>query len=471
MKKRFFMAWMLLVVATLSVWSQQAKYVFYFIGDGMGVNQVNGTEAYRAELEGRIGITPLLFTQFPYATMATTYSANSKITDSAASGTALATGYKTNNGTLGLLPDQKTVVNSIAVKAQQAGARVGIATSVSIDHATPAAFYAHVPSRNSSYEIGQQLISTGFDFYAGSDFVRPTNRKAPEEGTLYEQSKKAGYTIVRSYKEYQRKARKANKIILFQSEEASKRDRGSIPYAIDREKGDLSLTEITRAGINFLSKELSKGFFLMVEGGKIDYAGHANDAATTFAEVEDFDNAIRVAYEFYEQHPDETLIVVTADHETGGIVLGTGKYDLNLQALKYQRMSVNKLSAKLNELRKKTNNKVTWEMAQQLLGEHFGLGNPLKLNKQQESRLRKAYDDNFKDQETAYDESMYQKDERLATVAKEIINEIAMVGWMSGSHSNGYVPVYAIGAGAEKFCHRTDNAELPMKIAEAAGWE
>ncbi|MBQ8191313.1 MAG: alkaline phosphatase [Bacteroidaceae bacterium] len=471
MKKRFFMAWMLLVVATLSVWSQQAKYVFYFIGDGMGVNQVNGTEAYRAELEGRIGITPLLFTQFPYATMATTYSANSKITDSAASGTALATGYKTNNGTLGLLPDQKTAVNSIAVKAQQAGARVGIATSVSIDHATPAAFYAHVPSRNSSYEIGQQLISTGFDFYAGSDFVRPTNRKALEEGTLYEQSEKAGYTIVRSYKEYQRKARKADKIILFQSEEASKRDRGSIPYAIDREKGDLSLTEITRAGINFLSKELSKGFFLMVEGGKIDYAGHANDAATTFAEVEDFDNAIRVAYEFYEQHPDETLIVVTADHETGGIVLGTGKYDLNLQALKYQRMSVNKLSAKLNELRKKTNNKVTWEMAQQLLGEHFGLGNPLKLNKQQESRLRKAYDDNFKDQETAYDESMYQKDERLATVAKEIINEIAMVGWMSGSHSNGYVPVYAIGAGAEKFCHRTDNAELPMKIAEAAGWE
>ena len=471
MKKRFFMAWMLLVVATLSVWSQQAKYVFYFIGDGMGVNQVNGTEAYRAELEGRIGITPLLFTQFPYATMATTYSANSKITDSAASGTALATGHKTNNGTLGLLPDQKTVVNSIAVKAQQAGARVGIATSVSIDHATPAAFYAHVPSRNSSYEIGQQLISTGFDFYAGSDFVRPTNRKDPEEGTLYEQSEKAGYTIVRSYKEYQRKARKADKIILFQSEEASKRDRGSIPYAIDREKGDLSLTEITRAGINFLSKELSKGFFLMVEGGKIDYAGHANDAATTFAEVEDFDNAIRVAYEFYEQHPDETLIVVTADHETGGIVLGTGKYDLNLQALKYQRMSVNKLSAKLNELRKKTNNKVTWEMAQQLLGEHFGLGNPLKLNKQQESRLRRAYDDNFKDQETAYDESMYQKDERLATVAKEIINEIAMVGWMSGSHSNGYVPVYAIGAGAEKFCHRTDNAELPMKIAEAAGWE
>lgn len=462
---------MLLMMVSVSVWGQQAKYVFYFIGDGMGVNQVNGTEAYRAELEGRIGITPLLFTQFPFATMATTYSANSKVTDSAAAGTALATGYKTKNSTLGLLPDMKTEVPSIAVKAQEAGARVGIATSVSIDHATPAAFYAHVPNRNDSYRIGQQLIATGFDFYAGSDFARPTNRRAPEEGSLYEQSEKAGYTLVRGYKEYQKKARKADKIILLQSEEASKRDRGSIPYAIDREKGDLSLTEITRAGINFLSKDLSKGFFLMVEGGKIDYACHANDAATTFAEVEDFDNAIRVAYEFYEQHPDETLIVVTADHETGGIVLGTGKYDQNLQALKYQRMSVSKLSSKLNELRKKTNNKVTWEMAQQLLGEHFGLGNPLKLNKRQEERLRKAYDENFKDQEAAYDESMYQKDERLATVSKEIINEIAMVGWMSGSHSNGYVPVFSIGAGAEKFSHRADNTDLPKKIAEAAGWE
>lgn len=470
MKKQIFLVWALLFIAIMPAWSQQAKYVFYFIGDGMGVNQVNGTEAYRAELEGRIGITPLLFTQFPYATMITTYSANSKITDSAAAGTALATGQKAKNSTLGLLPDLKTEVSSIAVLAQKAGARVGIATSVSIDHATPAAFYAHVPNRNSSYEIGKQLISTGFDFYAGSDFARPINQKAPEEGTLYEQSKKAGYTVVRGYKEYQKKARKADKIILFQSEEASKRDRGSIPYAIDREKGDLSLTEITRAGLNFLSKDLSKGFFLMVEGGKIDYACHANDAATTFAEVEDFDNAIRVAYEFYEQHPDETLIVVTADHETGGIVLGTGQYDQNLQALKYQRMSVNKLSSKLNELRKKTNNKVTWEMAQQLLGEHFGLGNPLKLNKRQEARLRKAYDDNFQNQDTAYDESMYQKDERLATVAKEIINEIAMVGWMSGSHSNGYVPVFSIGTGAEKFCHRADNTDIPKKIAEVAGW-
>lgn len=471
MKKHLVMTWFLLVAVSVSAWSQQAKYVFYFIGDGMGVNHVNGTEAYRAELEGRIGIAPLLFTQFPYATMATTYSATNGVTDSAASGTALATGNKTKNGVLGMLADQQTAVNSIATRAKEAGLRVGVATSVSVDHATPAAFYAHVSNRNDYYAVGRDLIRAGFDFYAGSDFLKPTSSNAPEEGTLYEQCEKAGYTLARGYKEYKKKARKADKMILFQTEEASRRDRSSIPYAIDREKNDLTLADITRAGVNFLSKDLSKGFFLMVEGGKIDWACHANDAGTAFAEIEDLDNAIRVAYEFYEQHPDETLIVVTADHETGGLVLGTGQYALNLQALKHQRMSVNKLSACLNELRKKTDNKVTWEMAMQTIGEHFGLGNPLKMSRRQEARLRKAYDDNFQNQEAAYDASMYQRDERLATVAKEIINEIAMVGWVSGSHSNGYVPVFSVGAGAEKFCHRTDNAELPVKIAEAGGWK
>ena len=112
MKKRFLTAWIMLMAITTPIWSQQAKYVFYFIGDGMGVNQVNGTEAYRAELEGRIGITPLLFTQFPYATMATTYSATNGVTDSAASGTALASGNKTKNGVVGLQADLQTKANS-----------------------------------------------------------------------------------------------------------------------------------------------------------------------------------------------------------------------------------------------------------------------------------------------------------------------------------------------------------------------
>ena len=137
--------------------AQQAKYVFYFIGDGMGVNQVLGTELFQAELQNRIGIEPIKFFQFPYITMASTYSATNGVTDSAASGTALSTGNKTKNSTLGLLKDWETEVSSVAVWAKEAGRRVGIATSVSVDHATPAAFYAHVPKRNMYHQIDQEI--------------------------------------------------------------------------------------------------------------------------------------------------------------------------------------------------------------------------------------------------------------------------------------------------------------------------
>lgn len=142
--RRAFLMLGLLLCAGLAVMAQgKAKYVFYFIGDGMGVNQVNGTQTYLAALEGRIGITPLCFTQFPHAALVTTYSGTNGVTDSAAAGTALATGHKSKNGALGMMADATTPVNSIAVWAQQAGAAVGVTTSVSIDHATPAAFYAH----------------------------------------------------------------------------------------------------------------------------------------------------------------------------------------------------------------------------------------------------------------------------------------------------------------------------------------
>ena len=471
MKKHFMITAMMLFVAVSSALAQQAKYVFYFIGDGMGVNQVNGTEAYRAELEGRIGTVPLLFASFPNGAMVTTYSGTNGVTDSAASGTALATGHKTKNGTLGLLEDLKTPVYSVAAKAQANGQRVGVATSVSVDHATPGAFYAHVPDRGMYYEIGKDLVKTGFDFYAGSDFLKPTSSKVQGEGSLYEQCQKAGYTIARGYKDYRKKSGKADKMILFQTEDASQRDRSCIPYAIDRQKNDLTLADITRAGINFLSKGADKGFFLMVEGGKIDWACHANDAATVFNEVIDFDNAIRVAYEFYEQHPDETLIVVTADHETGGIVLGKGQYALNLQALRYQRVSVYGLSAKFNELRKKTGNKVTWEMAKKVMSDNFGLFGAVKVNERQEARLRRVFDETFAGKEAAVDASEYQKDEHLATVAKEVLDDIAMVGWTSGGHSDGYVPAFAVGVGSEKFTGRIDNTEISKNITEAAGWK
>ena len=471
MKKLFF-AIAFLAVLVLPAQAQQPKYVFYFIGDGMGVNQVLGTEMYQSELKGEIGVTPLLFTQFPYATFAHTYSATNGVTDSAAGGTALATGSKSKNGGIGVTKDL-VEVTSVASWAKANGYRVGVSTSVSVDHATPASFYAHENSRNNYYQIGLDLIEANFDFYAGSDFLDPTNQKAKDGKTydnLYDLTAKAGYTLVRGYKEYQKKAKKAEKMILFQPEAASAKDNSAIPYAIDRQKGDMTLSEITRAGINFLSKNNEKGFFLMVEGGKIDWACHSNDGATALTEVQDFDNAIKVAYEFYEQHPEETLIVITADHETGGLSLGTGSYDLNLQALKAQKVSENGFTSILNDLRKKYKNQVPWEAVQQALKDNFGFWSIVKLNEKQEARLKAVYDKSFGNQPVNLEKSEYLQNEPLAGEAKRILNSIARLGWNSGGHSAGFVPVFAIGAKADLFQGRLNNIDIPEKIAEAAGY-
>lgn len=458
------------MLSILWTFAQEAKYVFYFIGDGMGVNQVQGTEYYLGELEGKTGIFPLLFTQFPYSTVATTFSATNRVTDSAAAGTALATGHKTQNGAIGVLKDLQTPVNSVAVWAKNSGKRVGVATSVSVDHATPAAFYAHVAGRGSYYNIGKDLYKAGFDFYAGSDFLQPTNKDNANDENLYDMAGKNGYVIARGYKDYLKKSKKADKMILFQSEVASKQDRNAIPYAIDRTKSDLTLQDITRSAVNFLTKDASKGFFLMVEGGKIDWACHSNDAATVFQEVIDFDNAIKVAYEFYAQHPDETLIVITADHETGGIVLGTGPYELNLQVLKNQKVSESGFTKIVNQLREKSKNQVSWEDIKQALKENFGFWDSVKLSDKQEARLKAVYESSLKNQQMKLEKSEYAQDEPIAAEAKRIIDEIALVGWTSGGHSAGYVPVFAIGAGAELFQGRIDNTEIPLRIAKAAGY-
>lgn len=466
---RLFLTLLLLLTFSVGAWAERAKYVFYFIGDGMGVNQVNGAETYTAALEGRIGVTPLCFTQFPHAAFVTTYSGTNGVTDSAAAGTALATATKTKNGALGVKTDLTTPVNSVAVWAKNAGAAVGVGTSVSVDHATPAAFYAHVPKRKMYHEIGKDLIRADFDFYAGSDFLKP-NKEGSDEPSLYVQCENAGYVLAHGYKDFQKKSKKAEKLILFQSDEANKRDNSSLPYAIDRTSKDMTLQDVTRAGIKFLTDKKKDGFFLMIEGGKIDWACHSNDAGTAFRELKDMDDAVKVAYEFYAQHPDETLIVITADHETGGISLGRGPYELHTSNFRFQRMSVEAYSKHLQEMRDKLGDKFTWSVVENDLKKNWGFGAGITLSEGQTKRLRKAYENTVNG--SAKDKSsLYAKLNALSDAAREVMAETALIGWQSGGHSNGFVPVFAIGAGAEKFHGQIDNTEIPQKIAEAAEWK
>ncbi|KAA6343322.1 Alkaline phosphatase [termite gut metagenome] len=445
----------------------KAKYVFFFIGDGMGMNQVNGTEMYLAEKAGYIGTQSLLFTQFPVTGISTTFSLRNSVTDSAAAGTALATGSKTINGTLGL-DGEGNRLTSVAEKAKKAGRKVGITTSVSVDHATPAAFYAHQSGRNMAYEISLNLIEAGFDFYAGAGFVRPDktydNQSAPNVFGLFQS---AGYTVAKGYNDFKSKSSKASKIILIQ-EDGKAVD--ALPYAIDQKVDDLTLAQITESAIASLSKNASKGFFLMVEGGKIDWACHGNDGATVFNEVIDMDNAIKVAYEFYNKHPKETLIVITADHETGGIYLGTGGSELNLKAFQNQQCSQDVLSNRIKDLRK-SKSQVSWEDIKTLLGETMGFWKELPITWAQEKKLRDTYEESFSKAGNArMERSMYSESEPLAARAKEVINEIALIGWGSRGHSAGYVPVFAIGADAQLFIGKMDNTDIPKRIAKAAGY-
>ena len=465
--KKLFVTILLAVMTLCHINAQQAKYVFYFIGDGMGLNQVNTTEMYLAELEGRIGVKHLCFPSFSVASQANSHSASNSITDSAAGGTALSSGIKTYNSAMGVDAD-KNPVETFAEKAKKAGKRVGITTSVSLDHATPGAFYAHEPYRNMYYEIATWLPKSNFDFFAGSGFLKPDKtvdgKDAPNIFPMFDE---AGYTLARGINEYKAKRNEAKKMILMEKADANQ---ASLRYAIDRQPGDLTLAEITESAIDFLMKEnAKKGFFLMIEGGKIDFACHANDAGAMVRELEDMDNAVKVAYEFLKKHPKETLIVITADHETGGLAMGrqSGGYTLNLKALSYQKQSIDVLSRYITDLRKK--DKVTWEDAKALLADKMGFWKELDITWEQEKQLRDCFEETFTNNKAKFDENMYSRTEQLATVAKYVIAEQAHLMWTTGGHSAAYVPVYAEGAGSKEFEGKMDNTEIIRKIAKVSG--
>lgn len=451
----------------------RAKYIFYFIGDGMGVNQVNGVETYLAAREGRIGTSPLLFPSFPYVGFVTTQSANAGVTDSAAAGTALASGVKTRNYAIGMYPDMQTPTRSIAEAARDYGAAVGVATSVSVDHATPAVFYAHVPNRDMYYEIGKQLSLSGFDFFAGSDFLVPTSEKDTTTNlNLYQQAEQAGYRIVHGYSEFQNNYKNASRMILLQSEERNAEHKQTIPYVIDQQPGDLTLQDITRASIDFLMMQKKKGFFVMIEGGMIDKACHGNDAASYIHELIALDSCVRIAYEFYQKYPDETLIVVTADHETGGLSLGRGRYELHLELLDAQKTSLTRYRRHLKQLVAEQGDRLTWDSVREDIRRNFGIWERITPTKKQEERLCRAYDTLAAAATKAQSDAGYSAEvDALAYACLRTLDEHTQIGWQSGGHSNGYVGVYAVGVGAERFSGRMENTEIPRHIMHAAGWE
>ena len=459
MKRILLSAWLLCFAIAIMA---QAKYVFFFIGDGMGPNQVLTAEMYQAAIKGEKGRVPLLMSQFPYSGQAATFSASDGITDSAAAGTCLASGKKTNNGMIGQTPDGTSVV-SVASMLKQEGWGIGIMSTVPVDHATPASHYAHAEKRSNYYLIGTHLAESNFDFFGGGGFQRPINKEDASAPNLYELCKKNGYTLVGSYATAQKNIKK-EKLILVPQINIDNPNRGAeaLPYAIDQQEGDLNLAQIVDIAIQHLEKH--DRFFMMAEGGKIDYAGHGNDGATNIHEVIDFDKAIQVAYHFYEQHPDETLIVVTADHETGGLALGNNQ-PLRLERLAYQKCSSDTLSARLSALCQHYAEELTWEQVKAFLAENTGLFDELAVTAEEETTLQLAFNNMMRQQESL--KTLYADINALAAKAKDMVNQKAGLGWTTHSHTATAVPVFAVGVGAERFTGWMDNSDIAPRIYQA----
>jgi alkaline phosphatase len=289
----------------------KTKNVILFIGDGMGLSQVASARIKSMGVEGmlhmeRMPVTGLLYTF-----------SSSLVTDSAAAVTALATGYRTNNGMLSMNPDGK-MLYTILEACRNKGLATGLVATSTITHATPAGFASHVESRSAEPDIAVQLLENRVNVLlgGGKQFFLPQSSegsKRRDDQDLIDRAKGMDYAFVET-KEEMLKVEKKYLLGLFASGALS-----SNP--------EPSLAEMTQKAISVLSKN-KKGFFIMVEGSQIDWAGHANDIANSVLQTILFDKAVKVGLDF-ALRDKQTLILVTADHECGGLGINGGSMDGN----------------------------------------------------------------------------------------------------------------------------------------------
>jgi len=449
-----------LVLTSCSDKTPDAKYVFLFIGDGMGQSQVYSTEIYKAALKGKINREKLCFSEFPIQSYCTTFSADDFITCSSAAATAIATGTKTKNSYIGVDSAQNRLT-TIAENAKRQGFKIGLMTSVGINHATPAAFYGHKPYRRMYYELSNDLLSSNIDFIAGGGIISPRG-KSKTETSIFTLLDSAGYKVVNTVSDFNLLKKGDTKIVALNPQH-----RGSIAqYAIDSVEGTLSLADYVRKGIELLDNE--RGFFIMCEGGQIDYACHDNDLATAIHEVLAFEKAVSVAVNFYQKHPDETLIIVTADHETGGLSLSSPtRLGLNPELLSNQHISVDSFNIKIEQW---ANLPVKPSFANILdsLKTAFGLGSEqLPLTTEETQWLEKSYRHRFLHQED-YDNNTNYSDlnvRGLGAKATHLLATKAGFRFTTTGHSATPVPIYVLGQGQELFKGSVDNTDI-SKIIE-----
>ena len=455
------------------------KYIFMFIGDGMSYPQIQATADYYSALNdtdnnGILDNTKVLnFMKFPVAGSATTYDSTSFCPDSASTATSLSTGHKTYSGTINMDETFTTEYETISEKLkEQYGYKIGVISTVNLNHATPAAYYAHQASRKNYYEIGLEMVESDFDYFAGGALLKPTGADGDKKD-IYQVAEDAGYNVIKTQAEAEKLTAEDGKAIVISETLA---DSDSMSYHKDRKADEWTLADYVDKGIEVLDNDT--GFFMMVEGGKIDWACHANDAGSTISDTAALSFAVAEAVEFYNEHPDETLILVTGDHETGGLTIGYAgtNYDTYLANLKNQKISYAKYDS--DYVAKYKENGTSFENVLKDVQRLFGLVAPenatdktdanLILTDWEMEKLRAAYDKtmNGGDEELTDEEYiLYGTYEPLSVTITHILNNKSGINFSSYSHTGLPVAVFAKGAGQELFGGYYDNTDIYDKLA------
>jgi alkaline phosphatase len=459
-----------LVLASAQAFAQ-AKYVFLFIGDGMALSQVSAAEIYaKAKSDAREpGIQKLGFTQFPVQGLTTTYDASSIITDSASAITAIASGNKTLSGVINMDTGKTVKYATVAEMAKKAGYKVGVVTTVSLDHATPAGFYAKVPSRGDMYDIALQLADSGFDYFGGGGFCQPKGAKGDKPDAI-ENMKAKGYTIVNTVSGFKALKPGSPKVVAINE---TLQDSMAMPYEIDRKEGDLSLADYVSKGIELLSANGKQGFFFAIEGGKIDWACHANDAAASIGDTLALDKSIDVAVDFMKNHPKDTLILVTGDHETGGMSIGFAgtQYSTAFGSVK-QKGSYVAFSQDVMGPYKKDHKAADANLEDMyaVMQEYFNI-DFASLSASDMENLYRSFARSMKGEvvkapvENEY--LLYGGYDPFTVTLTHLANQRAGIGWTTYSHTGVPVPIYAAGKGSNAFDGYFDNTDIFSKLVVA----
>ena len=437
-----------LLYFSVASFAGQAKNIILMIGDGMGPAHVQAAWLYATRHLGKNLVMTEVMDKGQTAYMVND-TADSTVTESAAAAVQMATGVKVLAKSIGIGPDGK-VLKTILEMAKEKGKSTGLVTTSGITDATPAAFVAHVGKRSEEERIAEQLVKSDVNllFGGGKIFFLPEAEKGRRKDArnLTDEAKQNGYVLV-STAEEMKNARGDKLLGLF--------NQGNMLFEIDRKGSrEPSLAEMTSKALDALSKN-KNGFFLMVEAGRIDHAAHHNDIAALISDVLALDEAVKVAYDFQKANPD-TLLIVTADHETGGLVIlpysqtGDEYVGINFRAIARIEGSYEKRNRELGK-------DPTPEKIKEVMKRFYEIDlKDEEVKAIKENALKKLDPRHFH----------YDMDGSIAFV----LRLYHRIGWATDSHSATPLFLWGIGSGSEKIKGWRHNTELFGIMKEAYGF-